>query len=63
MRAFQQTVRRFLADESGSSIVEEALILGVMVVAVMWGIVTLTNTLQTGILGTAGAIGDVIPAS
>ena len=63
MRAFQQSIRRFLADESGSSIVEEALILGVMVVAVMWGIVSLTNTLQGGILGSAGAIGDVIPAS
>jgi Flp pilus assembly pilin Flp len=63
MSAFRHTIRRFLADECGSSIVEEALILGVMVIAVMWGIVNLTNTLQGGILGTAGAIGDVIPAS
>ena len=63
MSAFNQTFRRFLADESGSSIVEEALILGVMVVAVMWGIVSLTNTLQGGITNTAAAIGDVIPAS
>jgi len=63
MRALHQTIRRFLADESGSSIVEEALILGVMVIVVMFAISSLTNTLQSGISGTADAIGDVIPAS
>jgi Flp pilus assembly pilin Flp len=63
MSALHQSIRRLLADESGSSIVEEALILGVMVVVVMWGIVTLTNTLQSGVLGSARAIGDVVPAS
>lgn len=63
MGALHQTIRRFLADENGSSIVEEALILGVMVIAVMFAISSLTNTLQSGISGTADAIGEVIPAS
>jgi Flp pilus assembly pilin Flp len=63
MSAFQQTIHRFFADESGSSMVEEALILAVMVIAVMFGIMQLTNTLQGGITGAAGAIGDAIPAS
>lgn len=63
MSAFHLTFRRFLADESGSSMVEEALILAVMVIAVMFAISSLTNTLQGGITGAAGAIGDVIPAS
>lgn len=63
MSGFHHTIRRLLADESGSSIVEEALILGVMVVAVMWGIMNLTNTLQGGIMGSAEAIGDITPSS
>jgi Flp pilus assembly pilin Flp len=56
-------IRRLLIDESGSSMVEEALILAVMVIAVMAGVMAITNTLQGGILGTASAIGDAIPAS
>jgi Flp pilus assembly pilin Flp len=56
-------IRELFADESGASMVEEALILAVMVVAIMWGVVNVTNTLQGGIFGIADAIGEASPAS
>jgi Flp pilus assembly pilin Flp len=62
MTAFN-TIRELWADESGASMVEEALILAVMVVAVMWGVVNVTNTLQGGILGIGDAIEATAPAS
>ena len=63
MTAFQLTIRRLLADESAASMVEEALIVALMVVAVMVGISALTNTLKGGIFGVAEAIEEVRPAS
>jgi Flp pilus assembly pilin Flp len=62
MMAFN-LIRELLADESGASMVEEALILAVMVVAVMWGVVNVTNTLQGGFLGIGDAIESATPAS
>lgn len=62
MITFFATVRRLLDDERGSSMVEEALILAVMVIAVMAGVMSITNTLQNGIFGISGAIGDSTPA-
>ena len=62
MTAFKM-LRELIADESGASMVEEALILGVMVVAVMWGVVNVTNTLQNGFLGISAAIESAAPAS
>lgn len=56
-------IQQLFADESGASMVEEALILAVMVVAVMWGVVNVTNTLQGGILGIGDAIEAAAPAS
>ena len=56
-------IRELFADESGASMVEEALLLAVMVVAIMWGVVNVTNTLQGGIFGIADAIGEASPAS
>jgi len=58
MTAFTNPIRALIADESGASMVEAALLLAVMVVAVMWGVVNVTNTLQSGFFGIAGAIGD-----
>jgi Flp pilus assembly pilin Flp len=63
MTAFTTQIRALIADEAGASMVEEALILAVMVCAVMWGVINVTNTLQGGIFGAASAIGDSIPAS
>ena len=63
MAAFTTTIRALIADESGASMVEEALILGVMVVAVMWGIINVSTTLQDGIFGIADAIEGATPAS
>ena len=63
MAAFITPIRALLADESGASMVEAALLLACMVVAVMWGVVSVTNTLQDGIFGIASAIGDAVPAS
>ncbi len=62
MIAFRM-IRELFADESGASMVEEALILAVMVVAIRWGVVSMTNTLQGGIFGIADAIGEASPAS
>jgi Flp pilus assembly pilin Flp len=61
MTAFTNPFRALIADESGASMVEEALILAVMVVAVMWGITNVAHTLQGGIVGAADAIGGTIP--
>jgi Flp pilus assembly pilin Flp len=54
--------RRLFDDERGASMVEEALLLAVMVVAIMAGVTGITNTLQSGILGMADAIGESVPA-
>ena len=58
MTAFTTPIRALIADESGASMVEEALILAVMVCAVMWGVINVTNTLQGGFFGIAASIGD-----
>jgi Flp pilus assembly pilin Flp len=62
MTAFKM-IRELFTDESGASMVEAALILAVMVVAVMWGITNVANTLQSGILGIGDAIEATSPAS
>ncbi len=62
MTAFKM-IRELFADESAASMVEAALLLAVMVVAIMWGVVTVTNTLQSGILGIGAAIESASPAS
>lgn len=56
-------LRDLIDDECGASMVEEALLLAVMVVAVMAGVTGITNTLQSGILGMANSIGETVPAS
>lgn len=56
-------LRDLIIDERGASMVEEALLLAVMVVAVMAAVTGITNTLQSGILGMADAIGESVPAS
>ena len=55
------TIHRLLDDERGASMVEEALLLAVMVIAVMAGVMSITNTLQGGIVGMAEVIGDSVP--
>ena len=61
MTVFSKLIRDLFADETGASMVEAALLLAVMVVAVMWGVSNIGHTLQGGIFGIADAIGTAAP--
>jgi Flp pilus assembly pilin Flp len=62
MATLARMTKRLFDDECGASMVEEALLLAVMVVAVMAGVMGITNTLQSGILGMADVIGGTVSA-